>query len=108
MRDVYINGLGCVLPGEPVGNHDIEDRIGRIGGLPCEYKSLILRQNRIKTRHYALDRAGEPTHCNSEMAAKPSPTRSANPRLPPRIFPISRPPPTIGDLMVPGLADRPR
>jgi len=65
MRDVYINGLGCFLPGEPVGNHDIQDRIGRIGGLPCKYK--FLRQNRIRTRHYALDRAGKP--CNSEMVA---------------------------------------
>ena len=70
MHDVFINGLGAYLPGDPVANRDMEDHIGRVGGVPCKYKSLILRQNRIKTRHYALDRAGAPTHSNCDMAAR--------------------------------------
>ena len=104
MRDVYINGLGCFLPGEPVGNHDIEDRIGRIGGLPCKYKSLILRQNRIRTRHYALDRAGQPTHCNSEMAANAIADAIRKSEITAKDISYLAASTTIGDLMVPGLA----
>jgi hypothetical protein len=42
---VYINALGQFLPGEPVGNDQIEDRLGMIGGRPSRLKSRILKQN---------------------------------------------------------------
>ena len=33
-------------------------------------KSLILRNNKITTRYYALDKEGNPTHSNAQLTAK--------------------------------------
>src|SRR5262245_10138172 len=51
---VYINATGAFLPGEPVGNDEIEARLGMIGGKPSRARQRILNQNQIKTRHYAV------------------------------------------------------
>ena len=97
--------LGCFLPGEPVGNREIEDHIGRVGGAPCKYKSLILRQNRIKTRHYALDKDGasRPTATARwrRTALKDAIARS---EISVKDISYLATSTTIGDLMVPGLA----
>ena len=104
MQEVYINGLGCFLPGEPVHNREIEDHIGRVGGEPCKFKSLILRQNRIKTRHYALDKDGAPTHSNGEMAASALKDAIGKSEISAKDISYLATSTTIGDLMVPGLA----
>ena len=104
MRDVFINALGCFLPGEPVGNREIEDHIGRVGGAPCKFKSLVLRQNRIKTRHYALDKNGAATHSNSGMAALALKDAIARSEISVKDIAYLATSTTIGDLMVPGLA----
>jgi 3-oxoacyl-[acyl-carrier-protein] synthase III len=104
MHDVYINGLGAFLPGEPVASKDMEDHIGRIGGVPCKYKSLILRQNRIKTRHYALNRTGEATHSNSEMAANAIADAIRKSEINAKDISFLATSTTLGDLLVPGLA----
>jgi 3-oxoacyl-[acyl-carrier-protein] synthase-3 len=56
---VYVTAMGKFLPGEPVGNDEIEDHIGRVGGKPSRLRSRILRQNGIRTRHYATRRDGQ-------------------------------------------------
>ncbi len=66
---VYINKIEKFLPNDPVTNSEIEDRLGLINGRTSINKDLILRSNQIKTRHYALDKTGQPTHSNAEMAA---------------------------------------
>jgi 3-oxoacyl-[acyl-carrier-protein] synthase-3 len=104
MRDVFINALGCFLPGEPIGNREIEDHIGRVGGAPCKFKSLVLRQNRIKTRHYALDKSGAATHSNSGMAALALKDAIARSEISVNDIGYLATSTTIGDLMVPGLA----
>ena len=48
----------------------MEDFIGKIGGVPSRVKPIILRQNGIKTRYYALDRNQQITHTNAQMASK--------------------------------------
>lgn len=70
MRDVYINSFGCFLPGEPIGNSEMEEYLGLIGGNPSPNRAFILRQNRIRQRHYALDRNGMPQHSIASMAAR--------------------------------------
>jgi 3-oxoacyl-[acyl-carrier-protein] synthase-3 len=104
MHDVFINGFGCHLPGDPVPNREIEDHIGLIGGVSCKYKSLVLRQNRIKTRHYALNKAGEATDSNGGMAAKAVRDAIAKSEIAARDISFLAASTTIGDLMVPGLA----
>lgn len=68
-QDVYITALGKFLPGEPVGNEEMEAHLGMIGGKPSRLKSRILKQNGIQTRHYAIDRNGQVNYWNSDLAA---------------------------------------
>ncbi len=69
--DVFVTRTGAYLPLEPVGNDEIEQVLGMVGGRPSKARRLILRSNGIRTRHYALDRAtGRPVMTNAQMAAK--------------------------------------
>ncbi|MGW4562233.1 beta-ketoacyl-ACP synthase III [Streptomyces sp. NPDC004561] len=64
----YISGVGVVLPNEPVDNSRIEDVLGRIGGVRSRTRAMVLRNNGIKTRHYAIDPVtGEATHTNAQL-----------------------------------------
>ncbi|MFC6981279.1 beta-ketoacyl synthase N-terminal-like domain-containing protein [Microbulbifer taiwanensis] len=69
MQDVFITGSGSYLPGRPVDNREMEARIGLISGHSRKLKTLALRQNGIKTRHYAIDAAGNYQITNAQMAA---------------------------------------
>lgn len=66
--NVYINKIEKFLPNEPVTNDEIENRLGLVNGQESINRGLILRSNQIKTRYYALDKNGNPTHSNAEMA----------------------------------------
>jgi 3-oxoacyl-[acyl-carrier-protein] synthase-3 len=68
-NSVYITSFGKFLPGEPVANNEIEDYLGLIGGRQSRLKSRILRQNGIRTRHYAIDASGKVGFWNYELAA---------------------------------------
>ncbi|MDK9708038.1 MAG: beta-ketoacyl-ACP synthase III [Desulforhopalus sp.] len=69
--DIYINDLATFLPNAPVDNDHIEDVLGRVGDLPSRTKRRILANNKINTRHYALDPAtGEATHTNAQLTAE--------------------------------------
>lgn len=69
MKDVYLNKIEKYLPNDPISNDEIEDRLGLINGNESINKGLILRSNRIKTRYYAMDKDGSPTHTNAELTA---------------------------------------
>ncbi|MEP7272950.1 MAG: 3-oxoacyl-ACP synthase, partial [Acidobacteriota bacterium] len=66
---VFINALGKFLPGAPIENDQMEDHLGRVGGKPSRLRSRILKQNGIRTRHYAIDREGNVLHRDYELAA---------------------------------------
>lgn len=70
MRDVYLTGSGAFLPGEPVTNNEMHARLGAIDEQSERLGKVVLRNNRITTRHYAINGSGNPTHSNSEMAAR--------------------------------------
>ena len=59
-RNVYITRLSKFLPNDPVSNEEMEDILGLINGLSSKAKPLILRNNQIKTRYYALDKKEMP------------------------------------------------
>ncbi len=69
--DVFINELAAFLPNSPVDNERIEDVLGRINNIPSRVKKIVLRNNRIQTRYYAIDpETGELTHTNAQLTAE--------------------------------------
>ncbi len=64
-RSVYINKTASFLPNSPISNDEMEDYIGLIGGKPSRVRSIVLRQNGIKTRYYGLDKEHKITHSNA-------------------------------------------
>ncbi|KJS03353.1 MAG: 3-oxoacyl-ACP synthase [Desulfobulbaceae bacterium BRH_c16a] len=69
--DIFINDLASFLPNAPVDNDHIEEVLGRINNLPSRTKRRILNNNKINTRHYALDPAtGRATHTNAQLTAE--------------------------------------
>jgi 3-oxoacyl-[acyl-carrier-protein] synthase III len=69
-RNVYITRLSKYLPNDPVSNEEMEDILGLINGSSSKAKPLILRNNQIKTRYYALDKNGNATHSNAEITKR--------------------------------------
>ncbi len=70
-HDVFVTRTATYLPLEPVSNDDMEAVLGMVGGRPSRARRIVLRNNGIQRRHYALDRAtGKPIMSNAEMAAK--------------------------------------
>jgi 3-oxoacyl-[acyl-carrier-protein] synthase-3 len=68
--EVFLTRTGAFLPFAPVGNEEIEDILGRVGGKPSRARRLVLRSNGILSRHYAIDRAtGEPAMSNAQLTA---------------------------------------
>ena len=66
---VFITKTSSFFPNSPVGNDEMEEYLGLIDGRPSRVKSIILRQNGIKTRYYALDKYQRITHTNVELAS---------------------------------------
>lgn len=69
-NDVFIKKTSSYLPNNSVTNDIIEDYIGKIGGKPSRVKNLVLRQNGIKSRYYALTTNQEITHTSAMLASE--------------------------------------
>jgi|MGYP001436620316 3-oxoacyl-[acyl-carrier-protein] synthase-3 len=68
---VYINDIAAFLPNDPVSNEEIEDVLGKIHNIRSRVKSMVLKNNGIQTRYYAVDRkTGAFTHTNASMTAE--------------------------------------
>ncbi len=70
LKPVFITKASKFLPNSPVSNDEMEEYLGLIKGLKSKSKALILRNNGIKYRYYALDRNGVSTHSNAELTAE--------------------------------------
>lgn len=68
-KEVYITNITKYLPNKPVANDEMEEYLGMINDQPSRAKRIVLRSNGIKSRHYALEKGGSPTHNNAELAA---------------------------------------
>lgn len=67
----YITDITGFLPNAPVDNDHIEAVLGMVGGRPSRSRKIVLRNNGIQTRHYAIDPAtGRHTHTNAQLAAE--------------------------------------
>ncbi|MBK9487110.1 MAG: beta-ketoacyl-ACP synthase III [Chitinophagaceae bacterium] len=69
-NEVYITNTAAFFPNNPVSNDEMEDYLGYINDAPSRSKAIVLRNNGIKNRFYALTKEGKPTHTNAEMTAE--------------------------------------
>ncbi|NOZ33718.1 MAG: beta-ketoacyl-ACP synthase III [Chlorobi bacterium] len=65
--DVYINAVEKFLPGPPVSNDEMENYLGKINGTNSKARPIVLRNNGIKTRYYAIDKNQKSTFSNAEL-----------------------------------------
>ncbi|OKS88913.1 beta-ketoacyl-ACP synthase III [Mucilaginibacter polytrichastri] len=68
-NQVYINSTAAFFPNEPVANDDMEAYLGYIDNKPSKSKKIVLRNNGIVNRYYALAKGGKSTHTNAQMTA---------------------------------------
>ena len=69
--DVFINDIAAFLPNEPVTNDEIENVLGKINNISSRAKRIVLKNNKIETRYYAIDPAtGRLTHNNAQLTAE--------------------------------------
>src|SRR5689334_24565981 len=68
-NEVYINKAAVFLPNQPVPNEEMEQYLGLIHNRQSKSKRIVLRNNGIRQRHYAIDKNGNPTHSNAQMAS---------------------------------------
>jgi 3-oxoacyl-[acyl-carrier-protein] synthase-3 len=69
MSNVYITKAAKFFPNEPISNDEMEEYLGLINDKASKSKRIILRNNGIKRRFYAIDKTGVATHTNSQMTA---------------------------------------
>jgi 3-oxoacyl-[acyl-carrier-protein] synthase-3 len=67
--EVYINKTSAYFPNNPVSNDEMELYLGLLNGKPSKSKGIVLRNNGIKNRYYALTKEGKATHTNAQMTA---------------------------------------
>lgn len=100
----YITATGRFLPGEPVGNDEIEEFIGKAGRASSDLKDQILSNNGIKTRYYAIDRQQQTVISNAAMAAGAVRNAVERAGLAPENIELLAAATTLPDLMGPGHA----
>ncbi|MCV9389438.1 beta-ketoacyl-ACP synthase III [Reichenbachiella ulvae] len=69
MPEVYITRTSRFLPNDLISNEEMEDYLGYVNGAKSRSKAIVLRNNKIKGRHYAITKEGKATHTNSEMVS---------------------------------------
>ncbi len=70
MQNVYIKAVSKFLPNSPVTNDQMESILGMVNGNPSRARSIVLRNNRIVQRFYAIDENGNTTHNNSDLTVE--------------------------------------
>lgn len=68
-NQVYITNTAHFLPNEPVSNDEMEQYLGLINSKPSKSRRIVLRNNGITRRFYAITKEGKPTHTNAQMTA---------------------------------------
>jgi 3-oxoacyl-[acyl-carrier-protein] synthase-3 len=69
-NEVYITKTASYFPNDPVSNEEMEEYLGYINKNPSKSRRIVLRNNGIKRRFYALTKEGKPTHTNAQITAR--------------------------------------
>ncbi len=70
LNQVYITNTSSYFPNDPVSNDEMEEFLGHINGQPSKSKRIVLRNNGIKNRYYALTKERKATHSNAQITAE--------------------------------------
>lgn len=70
LSEVYIVDTSSFFPNGPVSNDEMEEYLGFIDNKPSKSRRIVLRNNGIKNRYYALDKQGKATHTNAQITAE--------------------------------------
>lgn len=100
----FITAIGKFLPGRPIPNDEMEEHLGLVGGKPSRLKAKILKQNGIRTRHYAIDRTGQVLYWNCDLAAGAARDALARSELMTRDVEYLAAATSQADLLAPGFA----
>ncbi|NQZ00951.1 MAG: 3-oxoacyl-ACP synthase [Bdellovibrionales bacterium] len=71
-KNVYVTGTGHFLPGTKINNEEMDQYIGSVNRQSSRIKKMILTENGIKTRHYAINPEGDSKYSVAEMGAQAS------------------------------------
>jgi len=102
--NAYITSVGAFLPGEPIGNDELESYLGTIPGGSDRLRRRMLDANGIEKRHYAIDRSGQTTMLNEELAERAVLAALQGRGMSARDIGMLATGTTQGDLAVPGFA----
>jgi 3-oxoacyl-[acyl-carrier-protein] synthase-3 len=69
LPEVYITRTAHFFPNNPISNDEMEEYMGLINEQGSKSRRIVLRNNKITNRFYAIDKQGNPTHTNAEMAS---------------------------------------
>lgn len=104
LSQAYITSTGTFLPGDPIDNESIENKLGYVHGKPSKLKKRILSSNGILTRHYALDDEQRSTHQNRDLAVAAVRQCMMDSEIDDKALDLLAVASTQGDLPLPGLA----
>lgn len=103
-RPVYLTASGSCLPGAPVPNAAMEEHIGRISPDASRRGAMVLRRNRIATRHYAMTADGRSDWTVATLGAAAAEDLLRTAEIDRGRISYLASATTQNDLMVPGLA----
>ncbi|MGH8915396.1 MAG: iron-containing redox enzyme family protein, partial [Acidimicrobiia bacterium] len=104
VMSAYITSVGAFLPGEPIGNDELEIYLGTIPGGSDRLRRRMLEANGIEKRHYAIDRNGDTLMLNEELAERAVLDALQGRGMSSRDIGMLATGSTQGDLPVPGFA----
>jgi 3-oxoacyl-[acyl-carrier-protein] synthase-3 len=67
---VYINDIKKFLPGKGISNDEMELYLGKTKYNTSKSRPIVLRNNGIKNRYYAIDEHQVSTHSNAQLTAE--------------------------------------
>jgi 3-oxoacyl-[acyl-carrier-protein] synthase III len=69
--NAFITAVSAFLPGKPVDNEALDGYLGEVSKISTRTRQIILANNGIKTRYYALDpETGKSSYTNAQMSAE--------------------------------------
>ncbi len=102
--DAYVTAGGQYLPGPPIGNAEMADYIGHLSDRSDRLGRMVLRQNGIRTRHYAIRPDGSTEWTLARLAAEAARHCLGKAEIGASELGLLATATTQNDLMVPGLA----
>jgi len=70
IKEAYITRISRFLPHAPISNDELESVLGYVNDQPSKSRAIVLRNNGIKERYYAIDQQGNFTHNNVELTCE--------------------------------------